>query len=114
MPEGDYGINFVDADKWYAMQKDGETVIVLHDPSPYVSEPAIDKPAQIITKRPSRGWEGLKEITETEAESLDALCGVPTIELHQFHKWEEIAYPTKVPPKGWWKKIVNKTLKREN
>ncbi len=109
MPEGDYGINFVDAESWYAMQKHGETVVVLYDSSPLVLDPRIDKPWSIVRKRAAWGWDGYKEITEVEAESLDALCDVPTITVSQFHKWEEAAYPSVTPPKGWWHKIINTT-----
>lgn len=101
-----HGIDYVEVEKWYAMQKCGEVVVVLHDPNPYVIEPSIDKPIQIVTKRPARGWDGCKEISKVEAETLDVICEVPTIELTQFHRWEEETYPSKLPPKGWWKRLV--------
>jgi len=107
MPEGDWGLDFVDADRWYAMQKDGEVVVVLHDPCFFTVDPKIDKAWVIVQKRAHRGWESCKDITKTEAETLYAIGDVPTIDLTQFHRWEEETYPTKLPPKGWWKKILN-------
>jgi hypothetical protein len=112
MPEGDYGMSFIDPDKWYAMQKNGETVVVIHDPHPYVSYPDVDRPDQIIKKRAAHGWDGYHEITQIDATTLDVIGGVPTIDLRGFHEWERKAYPSELPPLGWWDKL-NTSVRRK-
>ena len=107
MPEGDWGLDFTPRPAWYAVQKNGEAVVVVYDANINLGDPHIMKIAEIVNRRTRRGWESYKEITEVEAETLGAIAEVPTIKLHEFHKWEAEAYPSKVPPKGWWKKILN-------
>lgn len=112
MPEDNFGFIVQDPDKWYALQKNGETVVVLHDPSPYVSYPGVDRPSQIIKKRAAHGWNGYHEIAQIEAETLDAIGDVPTIDLRGFHAWERMAYPSELPPIGWWDKL-NTSVRRK-
>ncbi len=113
MPEGDYGINFVDSDAWYAVQKGGETIVIAYDPCVFTYDSKIGKIADIVRRRIKKGWEGYKEVTEPEAETLSEICDIPIIQIHDIAKWEEEQALAKVEA-TWWKKIVNKTLKREN
>ena len=106
------GFSIIDPDKWYSMQKYGETVVVLHDPMPYVHYPNVDRPEQILSKRAAHGWDGFKVITKIEAETLDVIGEVPTIDLRSFHEWDRKAYPSELPPIGWWDRL-NTSVRRK-
>jgi hypothetical protein len=107
MPEGDWGLDFTPRPAWFAVEKGGEVVVVVYDSNINLGDPHVMKIAEIVNRRTMRGWESYKEITETEAGTLDAIGDVPTIRLHEFHKWEADTYPTENPPKAWWKKLLN-------
>lgn len=111
MPEG----SFVDGDfskpermeTWYAVERDGELNVVVHDAGIIFSNHSVDNIAEVVRTRTINNWEGYREVVVSEAETLAEICELSIIEIYQYPQWEKETYPVEIEPLSWWKRLVS-------